>query len=105
MDTYEQFVEAVAEGRGMEKETIYPLADGSIFSGRQAQKLGLVDTLGGYEDALRYAVDQIGQSGEPRVVKESKPKQGWLDLIGSTLGNVKEMTEFKPDGPQILYFY
>ncbi|MCP4703985.1 MAG: signal peptide peptidase SppA, partial [candidate division Zixibacteria bacterium] len=36
MDSYEQFVEAIVAGRGMEKEDVYRLADGSIYSGRQA---------------------------------------------------------------------
>ena len=105
MDTYEQFVEAVSDGRARDKSSVDAVADGSIFSGRQALQLGLVDTLGGFEDAVRYAVDQAGLSGEPRIVKDIKPKQGWLDLIGSTLGNIKEMTEFNADGPKILYFY
>jgi protease-4 len=105
MDTYEQFIEAVASGRSLDKGSVYALADGSIFSGRQAQRNGLVDTLGGFEDAVRYAVDLVGLKGEPRIVKESKPKQGWLDLLGSTLGNLKEMTELSPDGPKVLYFY
>ena len=46
MDTYEQFVEAITEGRGKEKDEVYRLADGSLFTGLQAYNLGLVDTLG-----------------------------------------------------------
>lgn len=51
-DSYDQFVTAVAQGRKMEKEAVKKLADGRIYSGRQAVKNGLVDKLGSYEDAL-----------------------------------------------------
>lgn len=52
MDSYDQFVTAVADGRKMDKETVKKLADGRIYSGRQAAKVKLVDELGGYEEAL-----------------------------------------------------
>lgn len=51
-DSYDQFVTAVAQGRKMDKEAVKKLADGRIYSGRQALKNGLVDKLGSYEDAL-----------------------------------------------------
>ncbi len=51
-DSYDQFVTAVAKGRSMKKEDVKKLADGRIYTGRQALKNGLVDELGSYEDAL-----------------------------------------------------
>jgi protease-4 len=105
MDTYEQFVEAVADGRGLDKKKVYKLADGSIFTGRQALGLGLVDTLGGFEDAIRFAADLAGLTGEPIIIKEEKPKPGIWDLIGSTVGNVKEMTKLDFGGPKVMYLY
>lgn len=51
-DSYDQFVTAVAKGRRMKVEDVKRLADGRIYSGRQAKKNGLVDELGGYDDAL-----------------------------------------------------
>jgi protease-4 len=54
MDSYDQFVTAVSDGRKMDKEAVKKLADGRIYSGRQAYKAKLVDELGGYEDALAY---------------------------------------------------
>ena len=105
MDTYEQFVDVVSEGRDMDRDDIYPLANGSVFSGRQAQKLGLVDTLGGFEDAVRLAADMAGIVGSPRIVREYKPKPGFWDMIGSIMGNVREITEGDFSGPQVLYLY
>ena len=52
--TYEQFLTAVAEGRGKKKEVIRPLADGSIFTGEQAVANGLIDELGTFHDVIAY---------------------------------------------------
>ncbi len=51
-DSYDQFVTAVSQGRKMKMEVVKKLADGRIYSGRQALKNGLVDKLGSYNDAL-----------------------------------------------------
>lgn len=52
MDSYDQFVTAISIGRKMDKEAVKKLADGRIYSGRQAKDVHLVDELGGYEEAL-----------------------------------------------------
>jgi signal peptide peptidase SppA len=54
MDSYDQFVTAVANGRKMDKEVVKKLADGRVYSGRQAKAVNLVDDLGGYEEALAW---------------------------------------------------
>jgi len=106
MDTYEQFVEAVANGRDMSKEDVYPLADGSVFSGRQALEVGLVDTLGGFEDAIRYAAELGGIEGDPRTVKVPEPKKGLFELFSSIYnGAEKAASGLKSTGPRVLYLY
>ncbi|RME62490.1 MAG: signal peptide peptidase SppA [Nitrospirae bacterium] len=83
-DVHEQFVQAVAEGRKMPVEKVRKLADGRIFSGRQAKQLGLIDELGNLEDAIKAAAELAGIKGEPRIVKPTE-KLGLLDiLIGRT---------------------
>lgn len=52
-DSYDQFVHAVAAGRKMNVEAVKKIADGRIYSGRQAKANGLVDELGSYQDALK----------------------------------------------------
>lgn len=52
LDSYDQFVEAVAKGRNMPLAVVKKLADGRIYSGRQALVLGLIDHLGGYNEAM-----------------------------------------------------
>lgn len=54
-EAYEQFVSVVAKGRGLDAARVRELADGRIYSGKQARELGLVDHLGGRELALERA--------------------------------------------------
>jgi protease-4 len=55
--SYNQFVAAVATGRGLSEEQVRGFADGRVFSGAQAQALGLVDVLGDEETARRLAAE------------------------------------------------
>jgi protease-4 len=54
MDSYDQFVTAVATGRHLDPNYVRKIADGRIYSGRQALKVKLVDELGGYDAAIDY---------------------------------------------------
>jgi len=71
-DTYDQFVDAVAAGRGINKEDLLPIADGRVFTGRQAKKLGLVDDLGSMQDAIKITADIAGIKGEPDIIQKKK---------------------------------
>lgn len=84
-DTYDQFVEAVAEGRGMTKDEVKAFADGRIFTGRQAKKLNLVDELGDYHDALDIAADMVGLKKPAKTVKEEpRRRAGLVDFLGKS---------------------
>ncbi|TMA83154.1 MAG: signal peptide peptidase SppA, partial [Deltaproteobacteria bacterium] len=62
------------------------LADGRVFSGAQAKAAGLVDELGGLEDATSLAWKRAGESGEPRVSRvRAHRRLWWLDLLGESL--------------------
>jgi protease-4 len=54
---YGQFVHVVAEGRHLPEEQVRVLADGRVYTGIDAQRLGLVDKLGYLEDAIQTAMD------------------------------------------------
>jgi protease-4 len=71
-DMHQQFVSAIAEGRKMPTEEIKALADGRIFSGKQAKDNGLVDRLGNFEDAVDWAGELGGISGRVETVYEEK---------------------------------
>lgn len=79
-DVHNQFIKAVAEGRGMKFEDVKKLADGRIFTGRMAKEVGLVDKLGNLEDAIKLAGELSGIKGEPRVVYK-KEKFSFFDII------------------------
>ncbi len=71
-DVHEQFIGAVAEGRNMEIDKARKISDGSIFSGRQAIGVGLVDEIGDLDDAVKVAGKLAGIEGEPEVVSKSE---------------------------------
>lgn len=85
-DVYDQFVDAIARGRGMTPERVRALADGRLYSGAQAKAAGLVDELGGLKTAVRIAWERAGLTGEPKVRRIKGPwRPWWLELLGSLL--------------------
>jgi protease-4 len=68
-DVHQQFIEAVAEGRSLEVGDVTPLADGRLFTGRQAKEFKLVDEIGDLDDAIKLAADLGGIEGEPKVIE------------------------------------
>lgn len=81
-DVHEQFVGAVALGRGLKVEQVRPLADGRVFTGRKAKELKLVDELGGLTDAVQAAGKMAGLSGEPKVEYPEKRRKLVEQLLG-----------------------
>ncbi len=104
-DVYEQFVEAVSEGRGRPMDEIYPLADGSIFTGRQAYNLGLVDTLGTFEDAIDIAGELAGIGPNPNVVRERKRKPGLWDILRTGVDLVDKVSSIEHQQLGLMYLY
>ncbi len=66
-ESYQQFLNSIVAGRDISLEKLKPLADGRIFTGIQAQKAGLADSLGNYADALDQVAELAKIEGEPRV--------------------------------------
>jgi protease-4 len=85
-DTYHQFVEVVVNQRGIPEEEVLTLADGRIFSGRQALQLGLVDRMGTYEDAIAMAARMGGIKGKPQIIKERPKKVSLFDFLFQMVG-------------------
>jgi protease IV len=81
-DVHGQFIDAVASGRKLTVEEVKPLADGRIFSGRQAKEAKLVDELGGIEAAVADAGKLGGISGEPKTEYPKKDKKFLRELMG-----------------------
>ena len=70
-DVHEQFIKAVADDRKLKISRGREMADGRIFSGRQALKAGLVDELGDLDFAVKRAAKMAGIEGEPEIVSKS----------------------------------
>jgi protease IV len=86
-DVHHQFIQAVADGRSLEVSDVEPLADGRIYTGRQAKDARLVDELGDLDDAIHIAADIAGMEGEPKVV-EPRKRFSFRDIIESRWASV-----------------
>lgn len=80
-DAFGQFVEAVAEGRGLEVEETREFADGRVFSGERAAEMGLVDRLGTFSEAVDAAGRMAGLGDDPRLLRPGRKEVGLLDLL------------------------
>lgn len=80
-DIYDQFVSVIAENRKIPLEKVRKMADGRIFSGRQALHLKLVDELGGLQDSVLLAGRLAGIAGKPQTVYSTKKKTSLLRYI------------------------
>ncbi len=83
-DVHAQFIDAVAEGRRLDRAAVVALADGRIFSGAQAKNLHLVDALGGLDDAVEGAAQLAGLPPKPRVI-EPRRHFSIFDLLRNQL--------------------
>ena len=92
-DVHQQFIEAVAEGRALEPSTVQALADGRIFTGRQAKDAKLVDELGNLDDAIQLAADLAGIEGEPKVI-EPRRRFSFREFIDSRLSMLIPKLDF-----------
>jgi len=99
-NVYDQFIEAIVEGRGMAKEDILPYADGRIFSGDQAMEYGFVDRLGSLEDAIEMASDMAGIQGRPSVVRKERRRVSVFDFFDEKMNPMKQ---FLGSGPRLEY--
>ncbi|MCM8815504.1 MAG: signal peptide peptidase SppA [Candidatus Omnitrophica bacterium] len=79
-NVHQQFIQAVAEGRKLERIKVIQLADGRILTGEQAKRLGLVDQIGNFQDAIDTATKLAGIKGKPQIIYPKK-KFSLLELL------------------------
>ncbi len=119
---YDQFIAKVADSRRLKKETVQEIAQGRVWSGQEALKLGLVDELGGLDAAVKFAAKKAkieddyyvaGAEQEPEPFKEilrsivqGKPrklsKAGPVDILVGDLRHQVEVLSALND-PQGIY--
>jgi len=66
-DIYDQFVADVAEARALDPSEVKKVADGRVFTGRQAKDLKLVDELGTFQDAVDWVASEAKIKGDPKL--------------------------------------
>ena len=84
---YERFTSIVAEGRNLTIDRVLEIAEGRVWSGVEAQKIGLVDTCGGLTAALAIAVDKAELGEEYQIVEVVDEADGLMAILNSL--NVK----------------
>ena len=88
---YHDFISKVAEARGMTLEDVDKIAQGRVWSGEDAHALGLVDQLGGLEDAIASAA-KLADLGDDYKVKYMKKKKTFKEkLMKNLLNGTAEM--------------
>ncbi len=102
-DVHAQFIDAVAAGRKMERERVVALADGRIFSGRQALGAGLVDELGDLRDAVARAGALAGLPGKPRIIQERR-RSLW-DLLASVADGTERALSYPMPSASVDYLW
>ena len=104
-DSYDQFVKAVSDGRKMPVDQVKVLADGRIYTGRQAKEPKLVDSLGDLQDAIDKAGELGGLGKNPRVLTDSDPFENFLSLLDTKLSffGSKSVTETLEIAPSLEY--
>ncbi len=102
-DVHDQFIEVVETERKLNHEDALALADGRVFTGKQALQYGLVDTLGTFEDAIIIAAELAGIDGEPAIVRERERRLWWESIFGDITKSVKEMKKDIFDRPIVSY--
>jgi protease IV len=78
-DMYKRFVGKVAEGRNTEPDNIELYAQGRVWSGYDGLEIGLVDVLGGLDDAIRIAKEKAGIGRLKHVLINEYPRPGLFD--------------------------
>jgi protease-4 len=91
-----QFVQAVADGRGMKVEDVKSIANGKVWTGQQAMSMKLIDGVGDFETAVSDTAKSVGISGEPTLVHPERDRKTLMDLL---LGDV---SQFLPGREKML---
>lgn len=79
-DIYEQFLQRVAVGRGMTRDEVHAVAQGRVWTGSKAIEIGLVDVIGGIDDAIRLAGEMAGIE-EYKIKDYPTIKETFIDQV------------------------
>ncbi len=104
-NTYDTFLEKVAEGRGMTVEEVRPLAAGRVWTGRDAKEFGLVDSLGGLEDAIVVACHYGGRLNvDETPVLEYPEAPDFFEQLEESMGQFLQVRSPMREALELLGF-
>ncbi len=83
---YDTFLTRVADGREMTKEEVHAVAQGRVWTGKMAKEVGLVDQLGGLEDAIAVAAEEAGLK-DYSLKELPKSKDPIVEMVAKFQGN------------------
>jgi protease IV len=95
-DTYSQFLDRVAKGRKMDKETVHKYAQGRVWTGVAAKNIGLVDKIGYLDDAIKIAANKAKIAGDYKTEEFPKIKRSFFENI------MKEVAKQETEEEKIL---
>jgi protease-4 len=87
-DMYVQFVQAVAAGRKLDLQEVRAMADGRVFTGRDARQRKLIDETGNFQDAVDLTAKLAGISGKPRLIRSVRQRVTLLDVLTTDLSRL-----------------
>lgn len=100
---YEDFTTKVAEGRKMPLEEVKKIAEGRVWSGTDAQRIGLVDVLGNFDDAVRIAA-QMAKLADYRVISLPEQTDPFSKIMNDLSGDASAWITAKQLGEQYQYY-
>jgi protease-4 len=91
-----QFIQAVADGRGMKFDDVKAIANGKVWTGKEALSMKLIDDTGDFESVVNETAKSVGISGEPTLVRPEKDRRTLLDLMTG------DVSQYLPDATKVL---
>ena len=102
-EVHRQFIAVVEKERKLDHDVVVRLADGRVYTGEKARDLGLVDTIGTFEDGVQIAADIAGIKGEPSLVRERKKRSLMESLLSDVGESVRDVKQELLDRPVLSY--
>jgi protease IV len=91
-----QFIQAVADGRGMKFDDVKSIANGKVWTGKEALDMKLIDNIGDFEAVVKDTAKSVNISGEPTLVRPDKERKTLLDMMTG------DISQYLPDATKML---
>lgn len=96
-ECYDQFTTIVAINRSLDKDYVKTLADGRIYTAKQALDLKLIDKVCSYEEAINSMKAKYNFVGVEVFDYKYTPKTTWMDILTGAVSNIKPLTQSKEE--------